>query len=264
METLFDALTRAEQSGQPVALATVIETQGSAPRKAGTKMVVRPDGSALGTVGGGALEARVIQEAQASLEDGQPRLVRYNMVDVDEGDPGICGGHVTVFVDVVGRLPTLLVAGAGHMGRALARLGKPLGFHVVVADDRPEYANPEAIPEADRFLVGELSETLSTFPLTDATAVVVVTRAHERDQEVLEAVLGRGAGYVGMIGSRRKTKLVFEALREAGHDEELLGEVRAPIGLDIGAENPEEIALAILAEIVMVRSGGTGKPLSRR
>ncbi len=261
METIFEALARAEQSGQPVALATVIETRGSTPRQAGAKMVVRPDGSSLGTVGGGELEARVIQEALAVLDAGHPRLLHYNMLDVDAGDPGICGGQATVFVDLVGLLPTLLVAGAGHMGRALARLGKPLGFRVVVADDRAEYANREAIPEADQFLVGEIAETLGAYPLNEATAVVVVTRAHHRDQEALKAVLGRGAGYVGMIGSRRKIAMVFDTLRQAGVEEGLLAGVRAPVGLDIGAETPEEIALAILAEIVLYRRGGTGLPL---
>jgi len=133
------------------------------------------------------------------------------------------------------------MAGAGALG--------DLGSHLI---------------DLARFLVGEIPAMLRAFPLTDATAVVVVTRAHQRDQEVLEAVLGRGAGYVGMIGSRRKIKLVFDTLRAAGCDEALLAEVRAPIGLDIGAETPEEIALAVLAEIVMVRSGGTGASLSQR
>jgi xanthine dehydrogenase accessory factor len=261
MESLFETLAQAEQSGQPVALATITETRGSTPRAAGAKMVVRPDGSTVGTVGGGELEARVIQAALGALEAGEPRLLHYNMVDVDAGDPGICGGQATVCVDIVGLLPTLLVAGAGHMGRALARLGKPLGFRVVVADDRAEYANAESIPEADQFLVGELSKTLTAFPPTQATAIVIVTRAHHRDQEALEAVLDRGAGYIGMIGSRRKIKVVFDNLRAAGYDDALLSGVRAPIGLDIGAESPEEIALAILAEIIMLRRGGTGNPL---
>ena len=154
--------------------------------------------------------------------------------------------------------------GAGHIAAPLAHYGKTLGFEVVVVDDRDKYANRERFPDADRVIAADFGATLSDFPLTAATYVVIITRAHTYDEESLRLILHKPSAYIGMIGSRRRVQTVLRTLGAEGYDEERLREIHAPIGLDIGSESPEEIALAIIAEVVAVRRGGTGTPLSKQ
>ncbi len=258
MGTIYEAVLEATRRGDSVALATIVKATGSTPREAGTKMLVYPDGSIVDTIGGGSLEANVIAEAQAALGEGKPRLIRYELRDSEAGDPGICGGEAEIFVDVINPHPTVLIVGAGHVGRSIAVLSSFLGFRTVVMDDRAEFANAERLPQADEIIVGDIAEELARFSVTPQTHIVIVTRGHEHDREALRQSVSSPAAYIGMIGSRRKVKMVFDELQKAGVAEEALAAVHAPIGLDIHAETPEEIALSIMAEIVMVRRGGTG------
>ncbi len=261
MNNIYQAAASAVERGEAVALATIVRVAGATPRGVGTKMLVYADGATEGTIGGGALEARVIAEAQEALRAGEPRLLNFALRDTEAGDPGICGGEADVFIDVLLPHPTLLVVGAGHVAVPVAELGPLLGFRTVVLDDRAEFVTRERFPRADELLVGDIPAELARFPINRQTHIVIVTRGHAHDEAALQAVLDSPAFYIGMIGSRRKVRTVFDNLRAAGASEEALSRVRAPIGLDIGAETPEEIALSIMAEIVMLRRGGQGEPL---
>jgi len=254
VNALLAAIQEALAHGEPVALCTVVQAEGSTPRGPGAKMLVRADGTTLGSVGGGAVEADVTRQALEILRGGASRLADYTLRD--EGDPGICGGQVTVFIDALAPAPTLLIVGAGHVGQMVAQMGRLQGYRVVVCDDRAEYANPETLPAADRILVGPLPDVLADVPITSDTCAVIVTRGHKDDEAALGYLLDKGAGYLGMIGSTRKVQTVFEHLRAAGATEEQLARVHAPIGLRIGAQTPAEIALCILAEILLVRRSG--------
>jgi len=265
MKDVYEAVAEAMRRGESVALATIVQTRGSTPRQVGTKMLIRRDGTILGTVGGGALEVAIIEAALEALSEGKPRLVHYGLrADQHEQDLGVCGGDLDVFIDVIVPQATLLLIGAGHVAVPLAEMARMLGFRIVVFDDRAEYANRDRFPQADEVLVDEFEAGLRTLDITQNTWVVIATRSHESDAAALRAVIGSPAAYIGLLGSRRKVSLIFKALREAGVGEEQLARVYAPVGLDLGADTPEEIAVSIMAEMVMVRQGGTGQSLSVR
>ncbi len=253
---VFPALHEALRQGQAVALCIVVATRGSTPRRVGSKMLVYPDGRIVGTVGGGETEHRVVQEALDALREGRPRLLEYRLVDPKRGDPGVCGGEMHIYVEPVQPPPTLVVVGAGHVGRALAELGKWVGFRVAVSDDRAELCTPEAIPEADECLPGPVSELPQRLTITPQTYIALVTRGSPVDVDALPALLTSPAAYIGVIGSRRRWLTTVQALRERGVSEEAIARVRAPIGLDIAAETPQEIAVSIMAEIIAAYRGG--------
>ncbi len=258
---VYRALLDAQEKGLAAALATVIGVIGSVPRHVGSKMLVWPDGTIVGTVGGGAMEARVVQDAQAAMVDGQPRTVSYTLNDLRDGDPGVCGGTVNVFVEPLQTKPTLVVIGCGHVGKALAALGKWSGYRVFVSDDRAEYCNEQHIPGMDGYLVcapGALPDQLS---IDQRTYIAAVTRGLPIDVELLPALLKTSAPYLGLIGSRRRWALTVKALKEQGFTEQQLSRFHAPIGLELQAETPQEIAVSIMAEIIMVRRGGSGQPM---
>lgn len=259
---VYEALLVAQSAGEAVAMVTVIQTSGSIPRHAGSKMLVRSDGSTVGTVGGGALEGRVIQEALAAIADGQPRLRDYHLNSLDDGDPGICGGTIQMFIEPTGVMPTLLVIGAGHCGQALAELGKWSGYRVSLCDDRAEYCNPETVPGLDAYIICSPSEITQRVTITAQTYIAATTRGLPVDLDLIPQLLETPAPYIGVIGSRRRWLLASQALRERGLTDAQLGRVRSPIGLEIEAETPKEIAVSIMAEIIMIRRGGTGKPMA--
>jgi xanthine dehydrogenase accessory factor len=261
MQNPYRLIADALDQGQRVALATLVRAEGATPRKAGTKMVVYADGHTAGTIGGGEMEALVIQEAVDAIRQGTSRLVHYELRDAESGDPGICGGEADVFVDVVAPRPALLVVGAGHVAMPVAEIGHLCDFRVVVVDDRPDMASAERFPHAAERIAADIVETVRAFPITPDTHVVIVTRGHAYDEQALRAVIDSPAAYVGMIGSRRKVQAIFDHLRADGVDDSLLRRVRAPIGLDIGAQTPAEIAVSIVAEIVMLRQGQRGGPM---
>jgi xanthine dehydrogenase accessory factor len=259
---VFEAIVALTASGGAGALATVISTQGSMPRHAGSKMLIHADGTLVGTVGGGAMEARVVQAALLTLRDGQTRLETYTLNSLDDGDPGVCGGTAQIFIEPVGGAPTLLIVGGGHVGKALAELGKWSGYRVVLSDDREAYCNPDYAPNLDAYLVCKPADLPQQINITPQTYIAAVTRGLPVDLDLIPALLATDAPYIGLIGSRRRWALTVKALKEQrGLSDEQLARVHAPIGLELQAETPHEIAVSILAEIIMVRRGGTGAPM---
>lgn len=248
-------LERRQGSG---VLCTVIRTRGSAPRHAGAKMLVYPDGTIDGTIGGGEMESRVIRDALAALSRRETRVASYALRDPAGGDPGVCGGEVEIFMEPLNRDATLLVIGAGHVGRALLHLGKWLGFRVVVSDDRAEYCTPEAAPGADEYLAISIAELCERFPFDEDTYVVMPTRGMPVDVDGLPHLLEQPHAYLGVIGSKRRWATAVERLVDKGVAPGRLAAVHAPMGLELNAETPEEIALSILAEVVMQRNRASG------
>lgn len=251
----YRRIADAVAAGESVALATVVAVEGSAPREVGAKMVVYAGGRIEGTVGGGKMEALVRQAAAEAIATGQSRMVHYDLQDVEAGDPGICGGSVGVYIDVAVPSPTLLLVGAGHVAMPVAEVAQLCGYRVVVVDDRADMASEERFPHAAERVVAGIVETVRAHPITPRTYVVIVTRGHALDEEVLREVIERPAAYIGMIGSRRKVHMVFQHLREAGIDEGLIERVYSPIGMDIGSQTPAEIAVSIVGEMIAVRHG---------
>jgi len=354
MEEIFLEISRLCQAEETFALATVVRTEGSTPRKPGAKLLIRPDGSILDSLGGGCVEAEVWQEAMQAMGSGRSTVREFQLSDDLAAESGLlCGGTMEIlinavtskenflpiirrivsalrgkksvvlatllrtskssiptgakvlieedgctlpnfsgmefledmakeialhtpltieprlvsvegtdlFIEVFQSLNTLLIIGAGHIGKALYSVAKFLGFRVVVVDDREEFANSHRFPEADEVIAAPIVEAILKYPISHSTFVVVATRGHRLDYEAMRAVLNFPAGYVGMLGSKRKVTLFYQQLADEGFALEKLRHIHAPIGLNLGAMTPEEIALSIMAEIVMEKFGGDGKPL---
>lgn len=258
---VFKAAAEAHEKNLPAALATVIKVDGSVPRHVGSKMLIYESGEIVGTVGGGAMESRVVGDGKAAIQDGQARTVSYTLNDLRDGDPGICGGTVTLFVEPLQVRVTLLVIGCGHVGKSLAQLGKWAGFRVVVSDDRTDYCSAENIPGMDEYIVCKPGEITQHVQINPKTYVAAVTRGLPVDENLLPALLETNAAYLGLIGSRRRWALTAKALTDKGVTQEQLERIHAPIGLELQAETPEEIAISILAEIIMIQRGGDGRPM---
>jgi xanthine dehydrogenase accessory factor len=225
-------------------------------------MLVYPNGRISGSVGGGEVENRVIEEAKAALVDGKTRKLQYSFVDPAKGDVGICGGQVEVFVEPILPRATLLVVGGGHVGKAVLHLARWLGYRTVVSDDRPEFCTPKANPDADEFVAAPMSEIPNRLAINSMTFIVLTTRGTDVDVAGLPALLKTKPAYIGVIGSRRRWAVTRKTLLDAGVDEHVVNEVHSPLGLEINAETPEEIAVSIMAEIIMLRQGGNGKAMS--
>lgn len=251
-QRLLQELAAAIQAGRPVAMATVVATRRSVPRHAGTKMLVYADGSVSGTVGGGEMESRVIEAARASLRTGTTQLLSYDLLDPGGGDPGVCGGHVEIYLEPSMPPPTVLIAGAGHVGKAVAELAHWLGFRTVITDDRADEVSEEAVPTADVRVAGSIDDALSQLSDVASAAVVLVSRSVEYDVAALQAVLARKPRYVGVMGSERRWATTRRHVEEAGMASSALDRVAAPIGHEIGAETVEEIAVSIMAEVIGV------------
>lgn len=262
MPAFYESLAQFERAGQPAVLCTIIRARGSVPRHVGSKLLVQADGQIEGTVGGGEMESRVIIEALDALKAGEPRVVQYTLVNPAEGDPGVCGGEVEIFIEPIGPAPTLLVIGGGHVGKALVYLGKWLGLRVVLSDDRAEFCNPEAVPGADVYLPMPMAQLPAHFRFHAETYIVLSTRGMPVDIEGLPHLLNMPHAYLGVIGSKRRWATAVKRLIDQGCPAEKLARVHAPMGLELNAETPEEIAVSILAEIIMLRRGGTGQPMN--
>ena len=258
---VFRALLEAQEQGIPAALVTVISTQGSMPRHAGSKMLVRPNGDIVGTVGGGAMEAKVIREAQETINDGNTRIVHVELNDLAAGDVGICGGTAELFIEPLASPPTLVVIGCGHVGKALAQLGKWANFRVIVSDDRADYCNAQHIPGMDGYVVAKPSDVPQHIALGPRTYIAAVTRGLPIDVDLFPALMQADVPYVGLIGSRRRWAITLKALKDRGLTDEQIARIHAPIGLELQAETPQEIAVSIMAEIIMVQRGGNGEPM---
>jgi xanthine dehydrogenase accessory factor len=261
MDNIYSAILEAQASGQSAALCTVIKSSGSVPRHSTSKMLVYADGKFVGTIGGGEMENRTIATAKQVAHSGQAQILEYNLVDPKQGDPGVCGGTVEIFIEPINPPPSVIIVGAGHVGRATAHLAKWLGFRVIVNDDRAELVSPEWIPEADAYLPGALDDHLTEIALSPQTYVLLLTRGVQFDVALLPKLLDADVAYIGVIGSKRRWTQALKELREKGVAEEKLNRVHAPIGLELNAETPEEIAVSIMAEIIMLRNSGTGKSM---
>ncbi len=255
---ILDLPALLERHGR-AALATVVSATGSTPRETTARMLVLPDGTTRGTIGGGKFESLVVADARRLLEDhGLPFTRRYDFVPEGPNSFGaVCGGTATVLLEVVERAPRLLVVGAGHCGRALARMASFAGWEVAVADERPEQLDPAAFPEGARLVL--VKEDYSDLPLpAPGDSVALVSRGHVTDGRAFRRLRGVPVAYLGMMGSNAKKKALFDELRGEGWGEDELSRARTPIGLDIGAESPEEIAVAIVAELVRERRSRGG------
>ncbi len=247
-------------------VATIIAAPASAEPGTGAKMLVRRDGSSLGSFGAGAFEEALIADCLTAMEEFPRRPVQALYYQTEgsrihrlEARGG--GDTYEIMVELVEAPVTLLIIGGGHIGLSLATIGEHVGFSVAVMDDREMYANAERFPMADFVKHGDFTAMLADFPIGGNTYVVMVSRGHKQDETALRAVVDSGAGYVGMIGSKRRVSTVLRHLAEEGLSVEALERVYTPIGFDIGAETPEEIAVSIMAEIIMVRRGGSGQQM---
>jgi xanthine dehydrogenase accessory factor len=255
---LWAELARLEHEGTTVVLVTVIRTQGSTPREVGARMIVLPDGSIKGTVGGSAVEALVIKDAQGVLVEGVPRIVHHTLNDAEKSDTGmICGGTMEFLLEPMGRQPHLYIFGAGHVGMALARIAGELNYPHWVLDDRSEFITPERFPAAVDRWAGPFPELTAGLMLSQPAYLIIVTRCHDTDLEVLRGILGKSYTYLGMICSRRKKAEIFRILQSEGFAKEELERVHAPIGLDIGSDSPAEIAISILAQVMQIFKKGS-------
>ena len=258
-EILKEVLKRIDK-GETIALVTIVETKGSTPREIGAKMLVNKDGLLAGTIGGGITEAKAIEETKQALKEGKGRFLTYYLTKdqaaLDEG--AICGGDMKIFIDILQPKEEVLIFGAGHIAVCVSKLAKMVGFRVVIIDDRKEFANQDRFPEADKIIIESIDKALQDIKITPSTYIIIVTRGHLQDQEVLASVIKSKAAYLGMIGSRKKNATVFQYLKEQGISEDELAKVHAPIGIDIKAQTSEEIAVSIIAEIIQVRRGKKG------
>jgi xanthine dehydrogenase accessory factor len=254
-ELIYQTILQAKRQGRPVALATVVRARGAVPRHAASKMLVLADGQTVGTVGGGEVESLSVEAAKAAIHDGQARLETFSLAGPDQDEAvGVCGGEMEVFIEPILPPPTVLVLGCGHVGQAVAHLAKWLGFRVVVSDDREELCTPEHFPDADLYLPGEVAAVLSHTPIDSQTYVVSVTRGYPYDVAAVPILLETEVPYIGVIGSQRRWAMAVKELRALGIAQEALDQIHAPIGLYLGAETPEEIALSIMAEVLASRN----------
>jgi xanthine dehydrogenase accessory factor len=253
---IFDEIVRLRKLGQKSALATIVQVNGSIPSFESAKLLVREDGSMLGTIGGGCVEAEMTWRARQAIEERRPQNASYDLTPDQAGEDGlVCGGRMQVFIEPIEGTPTLCLFGAGHVAQPLARLAKGAGFRVEVVDDRLKFASRERFPDADLIVVDGFGAAASQLTIGRNTYAVVVTRGHGGDAEALRTVLGRGVRFVGLLGSKPKLVHVVTALEDQGVPAEELAQVRCPLGVEIGAVTPEEIAVSVLAEMIAVRRG---------
>jgi xanthine dehydrogenase accessory factor len=253
MLEIYQELVNVLSKGERAVLATVVASHGSTPRKAGAKMLIKEDGTSIGTLGGGGNERQIVGKVIEVISSGEPQVVHLDLSGRDKEAEMICGGQMDVFLDPILPSATLYLFGAGHISETTAAMGKMLGFRVVVTDPRPKYNNAERFPDADSLIVEEYDSAFTKLKVDENSYLVVYTPSHIIDEKCLHFAVGTRARYIGMIGSRKKVKEVKERLLQKGISQQQVDRIRAPIGLDIGAETPEEIAISILAEIVKVK-----------
>ncbi len=248
---IYEEAIRLKKGGSPSAVATIVQCAGSSPQKEGAKMLVREDGSTMGTLGGGCIEAEVIQAALMAMKDGVPQTAPFELTEKQGGL--VCGGRVLVYIEPVIPEPRLVILGAGHVGKALSKIARFCGLKVTVVDDRAEYANRTLLPDADEIFVTGFEDVFTKVAADRSTYIVIATRGHNHDLDALKAALGTDAQYVGLMGSRRKKALIFKSLQNDGFSEDDITRVIIPVGLPIKSVTPEEIAVSIMAQIIRQR-----------
>ncbi len=259
-EDIYEEIVRLRRQGLRAALATIILRKGSTPRKDPAKMLVCENGQRTGTIGGGCTESDVCREAVSVIRSGKPQVLRFDLTSDDTEEGGlICGGSMEVYVEPILPDPTLVIFGAGHVGRCTADIAKIIGFRVVVVDDRIKYANHERFPQADALYVDAWEENFKRLQVNESTFLLIVTRGHQFDLACLRYALQTPARYIGLMGSRRKIKLFYDTLAKEGVPESQFGRVCAPVGIDIGSETPEEIAVSIAAQLIAARKKSTAR-----
>jgi xanthine dehydrogenase accessory factor len=251
---VYEEIVKLRREGRRGAVATIVSVRGSIPSFRTAKMLVRDDGSIVGTIGGGCVEAEIWQAAREVMEEEKPRTLTFNLNQNPKYDTGlVCGGTLDIFVEPVLPVPVLYLFGAGHVAVNLYQVAHTAGFDVVVVDDRESYANPERFPQAREICAEDFDQAMAKLAPSESSYIVIVTRGHRDDMRVLRWAVKTPARYVGMIGSKRKVISIYRELEKEGLSPELLERVHAPVGLDIGAVTPEEIAVAITAELIAIR-----------
>ncbi len=259
--SIYNEIQAALQRGERVAVATVVKTIGAAPCGVGSKMLVHADGTLRGSFAGPRVDGKVVEEVLRAFDAGRSYVTHIHL-DADRDESvGSCGATLEVFFEVLRPEPRLIIAGAGYVAQALAKLAARLDFRIVVVDDRRDLADPQLFGSGVQLTFGSIPQTIRALEPDESSWIVIVTRGHHLDEEALHAALETNATYIGMIGSPSKVKHILKSLLKAGVARERLEQVHAPIGLDLGAETPDEIALSIAAEIVMLRKNASGAPL---
>jgi xanthine dehydrogenase accessory factor len=247
---LYEEIVRLNRQGEPFALATVIAHDGSSPRKSGAKMLVRGDGSCLGTVGGGRVEQETVAAARLALADNAVSTLKFVLT---EEHGYACGGSMSVFVEPQGRRPLLVMFGAGHVGRAVTALAHGCGFRVVAVDERPDCAVAALLPGADHIVCAPMAAAFDQVQLDPESFAVIATPGHLQDFAAVRGCLATGAGFIGLLGSRRKRETLLKTLEEEGYDAAQRARVLTPVGIEIGAQTPEEIAVSIVGQLIALR-----------
>src|ERR1700747_3587882 len=255
---IYEQIVQLRQQGRRGAVATIVNVRGSVPSFETAKMLIRDDGSIVGTIGGGCVEAEVWQAAREVMESEKPRTLSFDLNQDPKYDTGlVCGGTLEIFIEPILPPAVLYIFGAGHVAQSLYKTARDVGFDVTVIDDRETYANRERFPHASEVIAQAFDQATSALPVSDANYIVIVTRGHRDDMRILRWAVQTKARYVGMIGSKRKVIEISKALQAEGLPAPLFERVHAPIGLDIGAVTPEEIAIAITAELIAIRRHAT-------
>jgi xanthine dehydrogenase accessory factor len=257
---VYDELIRLRKLGQKCAIATIVQVRGSIPSFESAKLLVREDGSMIGTIGGGCVEAEVWNAAREVMESEKSKHMSFNLGQDAAYDNGlICGGQLDVFVEPVIPSPSAVIFGAGHISKSLCKVASLAGFTTTIVDNRESFANRERFPEADEIFAEEYEEVFPKLIVHDSTYLIIVTRGHRDDMRVLRWAAATPARYVAMIGSKRKVISVVKELEKEGLSREQLARIHAPMGLEIGAISPEEIAISVAAEMIAVRRNPQSK-----
>jgi xanthine dehydrogenase accessory factor len=261
---IFEEIARLRKEGRRAALATIIQIRGSVPSFETAKILVRDDGSTVGTVGGGCVENDVWKAARQVMFEEKPRRLLFDLTDSSNLETGlICGGKVEIFVEPILATPTAYIFGGGHISKAISKMATLAGFNTVIVDNRPQYANKERFPEATEIYSSSFEEAFEAIKPNEFSYLIIVTRGHLEDQNVLRWAIKTQARYVGMIGSKFKKKAIFQNLMAEGISSEELSCVFSPMGLDINAILPEEIAVSIVAQMILIRRSKPGSALPR-
>jgi xanthine dehydrogenase accessory factor len=260
-QEVFSALNDALQKGEEVALVTIVSSTGSTPQRVGAKMLVYADGRTVGTIGGGCYENESFWKAREAIKNRKPVTMKFDLNDDFAQETGlVCGGQMEVFIEPVEPSPELFVFGAGHVGYFVAKMAREVGFQVHVIDDREKFANTERFGDGIDVVVDDIPNWIESNRLPPTSYAVIVTRGHTHDLDAMRSLSARQFRYLGLIGSKAKVKRIFDALLEEGVAADTLKGIHAPIGLDIGAITPQEIAVSIVAELIAVKHGKVTEP----